>query len=84
MLLVASDVGDFKVPGDELPSDFFRLLPIPPRGFQVPGGELELLSAKPRVKRGEEIPVHRFSSLADPNEYTRPSRVEGEDDLLHM
>jgi thiol-disulfide isomerase/thioredoxin len=53
-------------------------------GFKLPGGDLELLSAKPRVKRGEEVPTTRFASLADPNEYTRPSRVEGEDDLLHM
>jgi hypothetical protein len=48
------------------------------------GGQLTLLSARPRVKRGEELPTHRFSSLADANEYTRPSRVEAEDDLLHM
>ena len=36
------------------------------------------------MKRGEETPTNRFASRADPNEYTRPSRVEGEDDLLHM
>ena len=48
------------------------------------GGQPQLLAAKPRVKRGEVMPTHRFSSRADPNEYTRPTRVEGEDDLLHM
>ena len=48
------------------------------------GGQPQLLSAKPRVKRGEAIPTHRFASRADPNAYTAPSRVEAEDDLLHM
>ena len=48
------------------------------------GGGLRLLSARPRVKRGEMMPTHRFASLSDPNEYTRPTRIEGEDDLLHM
>ena len=47
-------------------------------------GQPQLLSAKPRVKRGEVVPTHRFASRADPNEYTVPTRVEGEDDLLHM
>lgn len=30
------------------------------------------------------MPTHRFPSLADPSAYTAPTRVEGEDDLLHM
>ena len=30
------------------------------------------------------MPSHRFTSRADPNAYTVPSRVEAEDDLLHM
>ena len=43
-----------------------------------------LLNAKPRLKRGEAAPLNRFTSLADPNEYTQPSRIENEDDLLHL
>ena len=52
-------------------------------GYRTSRG-LQLLSAKPRLKRGEAMPLNRFTSLADPNEYTRPTRVDGEDDLLHM
>ena len=53
-------------------------------GGYATGGAPQLLSAKPRVRRGEVTPLHRFSSRADPNAYTRPTRIEGEDDLLHM
>ena len=44
----------------------------------------QLLTARPRIKQGEAVPTHRFSSRADPNEYTVPTRIEAEDDLLHM
>ena len=38
----------------------------------------------PRVKRGEMPPAHRFASMAQPSEYTRPYFIESEDDVLHM
>ena len=33
---------------------------------------------------GEALPTRRFSSRADPSEYTAPTRVEAEADVLHM
>ena len=42
------------------------------------------LVCRPRVKRGEMPPVHRFAQLSSPSEYTRPYVVETEDDVLHM
>ena len=42
------------------------------------------LSCRPKVKKGEMPPTHRFSELSNPSEYTRPFAVESEDDVLHM
>ena len=53
-------------------------------GAYEKGGRPQLLLAKPRLKRGEKMPVHRFPSRADPSEYTKPTVVEGEDDILHQ
>ena len=53
-------------------------------GAYEKGGRPTLLLAKPRLKRGEKMPVHRFPSRADPSEYTKPTVVEGEDDILHQ
>ena len=52
--------------------------------FYVTGFQDSTLSCRPRVKRGEMPPVHRFASLAHPSEYTRPYFIESEDDVLHM
>ena len=43
-----------------------------------------VLAARPRPKKGETAPAHRFPSYADPSEWTKPVAVEGEDDVLHM
>ena len=42
------------------------------------------LLCRPKVKRGEMPPTHRFVALSAPSEYTRPHAVEHEDDVLHM
>lgn len=52
--------------------------------FYVTAFQDTTLSGRPRVKRGEMPPVHRFASMAQPSEYTRPYYIESEDDVLHM
>ena len=52
--------------------------------FYVTAFQDTTLSGRPRVKRGEMPPAHRFASMAHPSEYTRPYCIEGEDDVLHM
>ena len=42
------------------------------------------LFCRPRVKRGEMPPRHRFPDYAEPSEYTQPSYIETEDDVLHV
>ena len=42
------------------------------------------LVCRPKVKRGEMPPTHRFSTLSSSSEYTRPYVVDNEDDVLHM
>ena len=39
---------------------------------------------RPKVKRGEVPPIHRFADLSSASEYTKPSYTETEDDVLHM
>ena len=53
-------------------------------GGYAQGGQPQLLSARPRVRRGEVAPSHRFASRAEPSAYTAPCRVEAEEDLLHV
>ena len=52
--------------------------------FYVTGFQDTTLSGRPRVKRGEMPPAHRFPSMAQPSEYTRPYFIDSEDDVLHM
>ena len=52
--------------------------------FKVTAFGDSTLLCRPKVKRGEMSPTHRFSSLAQPSEYTRPYFIESEDDVLHM
>ena len=54
-----------------------------PLFFVVAFGETQL-AAKPRPRKNEPPPVHRWSALSSPSEWTKPQAVEGEDDVLHM
>ena len=42
-----------------------------------------MLAARPKPRKGQTPPVHRFSRLSSPSEWTQPHVVEGEDDILH-
>ena len=52
--------------------------------FKVKAYQGMRLSCRPRLKRGEMPPAHRFPPLASPSEYTKPYFAESEDDVLHM
>ena len=46
--------------------------------------DLQRVGCRPRVKKGEMPPTHRFPSLADPSFYSKPYFLESESDVLHM
>lgn len=52
--------------------------------FEVTAFGDHVLLCRPKVKRGELPPVHRFADLSSASEYTKPSYTETEDDVLHM
>ena len=52
--------------------------------FEVTGFGDHVLLCRPKVKRGEPPPTHRFADLSSASEYTKPSYTETEDDVLHM
>ena len=54
-----------------------------PLFFVVAFGETTI-AAKPRPKKGMQPPLHRFTCLSHPSEYTKPHAIEGEDDVLHL
>ena len=52
--------------------------------FQITAYGDTPLICRPKLKRGEVPPLHRFTDLANPSEYTQPQFIESEDDVLHM
>ena len=51
--------------------------------FQITAYGDTPLICRPKLKRGEVPPLHRFTDLANPSEYTQPQFIESEDCLLY-